>query len=291
MTRHGSYVLQPDGFRVDDVPAWVHFPKLHLLLGWGPGLWETLEARIAGLRHVFAPTPADSTGPPIAGVMDWRYNYHQFSVLREHAPSLAVEGVGAACVRFDFGPDGGVIAKPHPCGSGASHPIVPDGEYRVRHDFGDAGVSLTLERRTKALKPAFREKLAALGLEYAPGTGKRDAKPDGRRTSAEQAFVEHVSRMKAAYVTKRTKELIKEPSRRPADFDERVAAHARARLGEIQRKKRDGRGMPKRPWKHDDLIARICGEIARLEATDLLFDYGARDVALLGAQGFSLLSP
>lgn len=291
MTRHGSYVLQPDAFRVDDVPAWVHFPKLYLLLGWGPGLWETLGGRIAGLRQVFTPTPDGQSGPPIAGVMDWRYNYHQFSALRDHAPSLAVEGVGATCVRFEFGPDGRVVAAPHQCSHGKPHVIVPDGEYRLRHDIGDAGISLTLERRTKSLKPSFREKLTALGLAYAPGTGKRDAKPDGRRTPPEQAFVELVSRMKSSYVAKRTKELIKEPSRRPADFDERVAAHARTRLGEIQRRKRDGRGLPKRPWKHDDLVARVCGEIARLEATDMLFDYGAQDVAVLGAQGFTLLSP
>lgn len=291
MTRHGSYVLQPDAYRVDDVPAWVHFPKLHLLLGWGPGLWETLGGRLAGLRQVFAPITDDRAGPPIAGVMDWRYNYHQFSALREHAPALTVEGVGTTCVRFEFGRDGGIEARPHRCGHDAPHAIVPDGEYAVSHACGDAGVVLTLERRTKSLKPAFREKLAALGLTYAPGTGKRDARPDGLRTPAEQAFVEQVSRMKSAYVAKRKKELIREPGRRPVDFDERVAAQVRRRLGETQRNKRDSRGLPKRPWKQDDLIAHVCGEIAHLEATDLLFDYGSKDVAMLSAQGFALLQP
>lgn len=287
MTRHGQILLQPSDFRaVTDVPMWAHFPRLHLLLGWGPGIWETIGAGLAGLRHVFLPVGDGRQNPPVASVMDWRDNYYQFSHIRDHAPSLSVEGVGRECVRFVFGKDGSVETAPVPCPDRKPHVIAPDGEYRVRHVFEEAGPTFTLERRTRSLKPEYRQKLESLGLSYAPGVGKRDAKPDGQRNAAEQAFVEQVSRMKASFIEKRTKELFKDPAKRPSDFADRRAAHARRRMGEIERRKRDGSGKPKRPYAPEDLDRYTCGEIARIEARDLMFDHGSVAVCALSPAGF-----
>ncbi len=222
MTRHREPLLQPENYRNDpDVPMWAHFPRLHLLLGWGPGIWETVGAGIAGLRHVFLPAAEGKTAPPIAAVIDWRDRYYMFSKLRDCAPSLEIEGVGAQCVRYRLD-DLGIQPVNAPCAHGRPHAIVPDGEYRIRHECGDAGVVLTLERRTKSLKAEHRAKMESLGLAYGPGTGKRDERPDGQRTPAEQSFAAHVAKSKAAYVERRTKELLKDPGTRPADFAERA---------------------------------------------------------------------
>jgi hypothetical protein len=288
MTRHGQFLLQPESFRASaDVPQWAHFPRLHLLLGWGPGIWDALDTAVFGLRHAFVPHPLNGKHPPIAGVMICRADYYQLSTtIREHAPTLVVEGVGADCVRYDFDDIGRPAARPAPCKHGKSHVIVPDGEYRVRHSFGDAGPTFTLERRTKALKKEYRDRLAALGLAYAPGVGKRDTKPDGLRDSAEQQFVEFVAKKKGEYVKIRTEQMVADKKVRPADFDERKAAHVRSRMGEMDRGKRDKKGVPKRPRTEEDLIRHTCGEIARREATDMLFDFGREDLFTLDANGF-----
>lgn len=288
MTRHDRFLLQPESFRSDrDVPEWVHFPRLHLLLGWGPGLWESLDMALAGLRHVFLRFPTDVKHPPVAGLMIRRDDYYQYSTrIREHAPPLVVEGVGRECVRYAFGRDGWPEARPIPGPNGKARVIVPDGEYRVRHAFTETGASFTIERRTKALKKEYRDKLASLGLAYASGVGKRDTKPDGLRTPAEQSFAEFVAKKKADYVECRTRQMISDHKVRPADFEERKAAHVRSRMGEIERGKRDRRGMPKKPRPEDELIRHTCGEIARLEATNLLFDYGNEDICTLDTTGF-----
>lgn len=274
MTRHRDPILQPEGFRAEsDVPEWVHFPLLHLLLGWGPGVWETIGDGIAGLRHVFLPVHAAARRPPIAAVIDWRDRYYMFSKLREQAPPLVIEGVGGRNVLFDLG-DGGLKTADAPCADGAAHVIVPDGEYLVLHEHGEAGSVITLARRTKALKAEYRAKLAALG-----------SAEDAART-----FAAHVAKTKATYVERRTKELLKDAARRPPDFGERMAAHVRSRMGEIERRKRDGLGRPKRPYPPDELLRRTCGEIARTEATDLMFDYGTKVVCILSADGFRTFS-
>lgn len=288
MTRHGQFLLQPDAYRsVRDAPQWVHFPRLHLLLGWGPGLWETLDMALAGLRHVFLPFPTDAKHPPVAGLMITRDDYYQLSTkIREHAPSLVVEGVGPDCVRYGFDRDGRPEPRLAPCKHGKPHVIVPDGEYRVRHAFDEGGATFTLERRTKALKKEYRDKLASLGLAYASGVGKRDTKSDGLRTPAEQAFAAHVAKSKTEYVECRAMQMFADPKVRPADFDERKAAHVRSRMGEMDRGKRDKQGVPKRPRTEDDLVRYTCGEIARLEATQLMFDFGKEDLCTLDTNGF-----
>ncbi len=288
MTRHGQFLLQPESFRASiDVPQWAHFPRLHLLLGWGPGIWETLDTAVFGLRHAFVPHPLNHKHPPIAGVMICRADYYQLSTsIREHAPSLVVEGVGADCVLYGFDDVGRPAPRPAPCKHGTSHVIVPDGEYRVRHAFDKDGTTFTLERRTKALKKEYRDKLASLGLAYASGVGKRDAKPDGLRTPAEQQFAEFVAKKKDEYVRIRAEQMFADKKVRPADFDERKAAHVRSRMGEIGRGKRDKNGVPKRPRTEDDLVRYTCGEIARLEATQLMFDFGKEDLCVLDANGF-----
>ncbi len=274
MTRHRDHVLQPEGFRAeDDVPEWVHFPRLHLLLGWGPGIWETIDAGIAGLRHVFLPADPDRHRPPIASVIDWRDRYYMYSKLREQAPALVIEGVGPRNVRYDLG-DGGVTASGSPCARGAMHPVVPDGEYAVRHAFEDGDAILTLARKTRVLKAEHRAKLESLG----------------RTPDAAPAFAAYASRIKAAYAERRVKELLKEPAKRPADFAERMAARARSRMGEMERRKRDGRGRPKLPYPQDELARCTCVEIARLEATDLMFDCGFKDVCVLSSAGVRLIA-
>ncbi|HSD12153.1 MAG TPA: hypothetical protein VLC10_01215 [Patescibacteria group bacterium] len=291
MTRHRELLLQPEDYRDDPyVPMWAHFPRLHLLFGWGPGIWEAVGDGIAGLRHVFLPAAEGKAPPPIASVIDWRDRYYMFSKLRELAPSLEIEGVGAHCVRYRLD-DIGIQAVNAPCAHGRPHVIVPDGEYRVRHECGDAGVVLTLERRTKSLKAEHRATLESLGLAYGPGTGKRDERPDGLRSPAEQAFAAHAAKTKAAYVERRVKELLKDPGKRPADFAERAAARMRSRMGEMERRKCDSGGRPKRPYPEDELTRRTCVEIARIEATDMMFDLGREDVCALSADGFRSFIP
>lgn len=288
MTRHGQFLLQPESFRTDeDVPQWVHFPRLHLLLGWGPGLWETLDTAVFGLRHAFVPHPQNGRHPPIAGVMICRADYYQFATeIREHAPPLDIEGVGADCVRYGFDRDGRPEPRPARCKHGKPHVIVPDGEYRVRHAFDEGGATFTLERRTKALKQEYRDKLASLGLEYAPGVGKREMKPNRLRNAKEQSFATFVAKRKTEYVECRTKQMLGDPKVRPADFEERKSAHVRSRQGAIERGKCDSRGRPHRPYPEDDLLRYTCGEIARLEATELMFDFGKEDLCTLDANGF-----
>lgn len=280
MTRHGQILLQPPEFRAEtDVPMWAHFPRLHLLLGWGPGIWEAIGTRLAGLRHAFLPLGDAPERPPVASVMDWRDNIHQFSKLRDLAPPLIVEGVGAECVRFGFGKDGLVERQPHRCPSKRPHVIVPDGEYRVRHAFDGKGAAFTLELRTRRIKPELRAKREALGL--AGDLRGRLAK------EAERAFVEHVNRLKGPFVERRTKEMLKDAAKRPADFSERRAALVRWRMGEIERRKRDAAGKARRPFAEEELLRRTCDRIARLEARDLVFDYDSRDLCELSPAGFT----
>jgi len=283
MTRHGQILLQPTEFRAEtDVPLWAHFPRLHLLLGWGPGIWETLGTRVAGLRHVFLQLSNEPERPPVASVMDWRDNFHQFSKLRDLAPPLVVEGVGAECVRFDFGRDGRVERQPHRCPSKRPHVIVPDGEYRVRHTFDGTGTRFTLELRTKSLKPELRAKREALGLR--PDTARRASHV------AERTFAEHVKKLRGPFVDRRTREMLKDPAKRPADFSERRAMLLRWRMGEIETRKRDASGKLRRPFPEDELLQRTCAGIAHLEARDLIFDFAVRDLCELSPAGFKSLT-
>jgi len=57
-------------------------------------------------------------------------------------------------------------------------------------------------------------------------------------------------------------------------------------MGEIERRKRDSAGKPKRPWPAEELLRYTCGEIARLEARDLMFTYKDVPVAQLSPAGF-----
>jgi hypothetical protein len=288
MTRHGQFLLQPESFRTDaGVPEWVHFPRLHLLLGWGPGLWETLDMAIVGLRHVFMPVPTSPERPPVASVMIIRADYYQLSTkIREHAPPLVIESIGRTCFRYGFDRDGRPTPFPLPYADDRPRVIVPDGEYGVRPAHGDGGATFTLERRTKALKKEYRDKLVSLGLAYESGVGKRDTKPDGLRTPAEQAFAAFVTKKKGDYVECRTRQMIGDHKVRPADFEERKASHVRSRMGEIERCKRDASRKPKRPRTEEDLVRYTCGEIARHEATNLMFDLGNEAVCTLDASGF-----
>ncbi|HTM68573.1 MAG TPA: hypothetical protein VL426_04695 [Candidatus Binatia bacterium] len=278
MTRHGQFLLQPTEFRADpNVPMWVHFPRLHLLLGWGPGIWETIGTRVAGLRHVFLPRDGEPERPPVASVMDWRDNFHQFSKLRDLAPPLVIEGVGAECVRFAFAKDGWVRPEPHRCPSKRPHVIVPDGEYRVRHAFEGSTV-FTLELRCRRLKPELRAKRESLGL---------DGPVEGRAgKQAERAFAEHIRRLTGPVVERRARELCKDETMRPSDFAELRAAAIRRRMGEIERRGRDAKGRSKRPYAEEDLLRLVCDAIARQEARDLVFEYEARPVCELSPAGF-----
>jgi hypothetical protein len=287
MSRH-AFVSQPDKFRHDgDVPDWIWFPNLRLILGWGHGLWETLANRLMGVRHVFFLLgDGPRTGPAIEGLMDCRQRHFDFSPLQGIEPPLLVEATGRpVTVRYRMGDIGRAEPAPVHC-PGGLHVIVPDGEYAVRHGVADEDPALALCRRERTLKPQFQTKLAELGLRYESGVGKRDVRPDGQRTPPEQAFAEWVARYKHAFIARRTAELMKDEAARPADFAAMRAAHVRARTGAIQRRKRDGKGVPHRPYKEEDLLRRTCGEVARREATAMMFDARWHEIAVLTAGGF-----
>jgi hypothetical protein len=290
-----AHTLQPVEFRGNpEVPQWVHFPRLHLLLGWGPGLRETLRGSVCGLRHVFLIKPADAlhTRPSVNKVIiDYQKYYGRKNLFNGHEPTLNIEGVGETSdfYRLDFS---GLYLVKTTCTHGMRHDIVPEADYVVRHECTlSFGPSIILERRTRTLNAEYREKMEELGLTHEHGTGKYNARPDGMRTPEEQLFAKWVSEKKILFINRRTDELYKDGrgrSKRPADFDDRRSAVARSRLGEINRGKRDATGAPKRPLAPEELTLLTCKKIACGEAANMMFDFGTEYFCALNAQGFDL---
>ncbi len=299
MMRHGrrhsvknkrlASIQQPIKFRDRElVPKWVHFPRLRLLLGWGPGLRETLGSSVSGLRDVIIPENAGIIRPPLKWLMTKYDEHYLFNTrLCEIAPQLSIIGVGAQCHSYRLD-DTGLVKVDLNIPKNGHFSIVSDPEYAVRYANDEQGVVLTVLRRTRHLKKKYQVQMKQLGLAYASGTGKWSKNPDSQRTPNEQRFAEFLSAVKREYIEKRVRDLEKEPRLRPPDFDGRCKARVRSRLGEIQRGKRDADGKNKHPYTEEALIRGTCIEIARREATDATYDFAWVDERSLTPTGFIL---
>ncbi len=275
-----EFIQQPWGFRRDKTqPDWLHFPRLRLLLGWGPGIREYFrKSSLSGLRTIVIPESADISRPPLVWLMTWYDEHFLFNTrLRENAPPLAVFSAGKQNQCFRLGDEGLHKTELDSTIKGL-FPVSTSPEFGVRHAVDDDGSRLVLVQRSKRLKAKYQERMKQFGLVYAPGTGKRDNSPDDQRTPSEQHFVEFISAIKHEYIEKRARELEKHPGLRPPNYEERRKAHIRSRLGEMQRGKCDREGRSKRPYTEEALTKRVCGEIARLESTNEMYDFTWIDV-------------
>ncbi len=286
MFRHEIEILQGLRHRrIPEKPDWLFLPKLHLLLGWGQGLWDL--PNLMSIRHAFFLQSVAQPTPPIESVLDCRRRHFEYSPQRGTEPPIVIEGSGMhTAIRYELNAIGRVEEKHVRC-PGDIHVIVPGGEYAVRHDPLGDDVGLSLCRRVRTLKPQFQGLMKTFGLVYEPGVGKRGAKPDGQRTPQEQEFAEWMSKFKAQYIEGRVPKLMKDPAARPADFDALRLAHIRSRLGAIQRGKRDSTGKPHRPYTDDALLRVTCGEVAGREATEQMFDASWTPVISYSSKGFS----
>ncbi len=154
-------------------------------------------------------------------------------------------------------------------------------DYRVGCAInGDNHASITVEKRTKTLKPAHAAKMAEFGLVHEHGTGKRskpkppDQKREHRqRDPNEQAFKAYLDKLKETYHAARLHELLADRSTRPPCFLIQMARLTRERLEAIVRGKNDKNGRPHQPHDETELLYDTCHAVASIEATDLAFDY------------------
>lgn len=275
-----EHITQPHAFRgPDERPAWMHVPKLNLLLGWGDGLRETLgKGYPAAVRNVFVPVWdidgfEDPVPYPFGDFIDALYAYFAG---REVLPFIRVISA-RHCLAAWILPQGEVEweATEH----GLRRTFVEDQDYRIRLD----AARVRLERRSKRLKPMFAEIKDSFERTHST------VRPPGKkRSAAEHGFAEVMDTLKRHFHVERKAELLTRPDLRPADFDEIRMTQLRTRTGELQRGKNGDDGLPKRPFTDEELLERTCHAIADREANDLTFDYAWNEVACATPDGVTL---
>lgn len=272
-------VEQPWSFRADKArPDWLFFPRLHLQLGWGPGIRESFRDHLQGLRTVVIPERADISRPPLKWLFAWHDQHFLFKTrLRENAPCLAIYSAGPRPQSYQLGMDGLYKVDVDSPIKGM-FPVGASPDFGVRHVDDGPYQTLVLAKRTRRLKAKYQERMKKFGLVYAHGTGKHDRRAGDLRTPDEKRFVEFITVIKREYVEKRVRELEKHPGLRPPNYDERRKAYIRSRQGEILRGKRNGEGASKRPYTEEQLTQCVCTEVARQESDQEMFDFTWNDV-------------
>lgn len=291
-------ILQPEEYRHVEAPEWVFLPNLRLLLGWGPGLWETLGDRMSAVRSMFVILNKRRPGlEEMEGFFRWLVRYDADRPPMPFYARFLDDGTCGTLRANDIcrhfaGPDSHKLHDPA-CG----HPIEANENYRVTHHVSeDQILSLVVEKRTKSLKPEFQAKMGEFGLAHARGTGRRaERKPADQkrvrrqRDGSEQAFAEYLDGLKAEYRAVHVLELLGEPASRPHRFLIRMAELERGRLEAVARGKNDNDGVPYRPYEADELLLETCHSIASAEATDLAFDYAWKPVLRFDWTGLAAL--
>lgn len=267
-----QHTLQPDQFRTRDIADWAHFPYLHLLLGFGPGVMETLGEKICGLRNVFVHVVPNAM--PSKLVIEYVENCWEQWPVPGFTPSLMIEYASPKnFARFTENGDEASAFYARNCGP---HDLCVDG-WRVAHQGFGVDCVFMLQQQKKNLRPELIEEMKNRGLDYARGTGKRADRPDRQRTPDEQEFAKFVSVWKQEYIIRRLDILLRLPSSRPPDWGELVRRHAREDFGKTTqsevraaRTKHDGRVRKKRT--RDQLIESACRAVAHREASAAVFD-------------------
>jgi len=272
------YAVLPQPGPAPEDAAWVHFPKLHLLLGWSVDAPAKLGETAFGLRHVmsgylFRPADLDE----VTYLLKDRRRHYAASSVAGDEPVLHfrtfVRSTSVHFVEHFLDEEGRVAKKSFPLERSGRIQVTHDGQAWVRVHFEGSVAQFTVERRMRRMADWAKAKLAEYGLEYAPGVGKRANKPDGLRDPNEQKFARDVSQYKEQFAKRRAEEMRNDASTRPADFAEQVSAQARTCIGEIERGKRDRDGNLKTMPSDEALAERVIMNIARYEATQQLFDY------------------
>ncbi len=285
LPRHTS-IAQPDTFtRGTTGPSWAWFPNLKLIFGWGDGLRETLKDNLLGVQHVFM-LPDHPTKPSIAGFLDNRERRHDYSRGRDLAPPIIIEATsGASAVRYRLGDKCTLASVPMVC-PGGIHTLMRDQEYAVRHiAISTTETKLALCRRRRTLKPQFQGTMKQCGLVYQPSAGRDNTLAAGsKRTPQEKQFADWMKKFKAMQFKKFLDQL-KDPSKRPLDFEQLKGVHARSRAGAVQRGKKDAQGKNVRFYSEDDLVRLASREVAGRMVAQLIFDQQWEEVALYTASG------
>lgn len=292
-------ILQPVEFRSDaGAAAWVFFPRLRLLLGWGDGLGETLGDQMTAIRTAFC--LAQFASPPVVEISEfisWLQDYDRnrppmpFYARVLDASSCRHLYANDLCTAFAGPPD-----HAHH-GYGSHHPLEANANFRVSHGAHDDGrLWLAIEKRFKTLKPKFVAKMAELDLPHEHGTGKRSqAKPANekrtrrQRNPNEQAFAAYLEDLKKDHVVMRVPELLLDAASRPPRFLVQMAELERARMEAVARGKNDNNEVPYQPFTEEELLLATCHAIASAEATDLAFAYAWSPVCQFDDRGLTML--
>lgn len=280
-----NHILQPEQYRpvVESAlwgqqknPRWIFYPDLHLLLGWGDGIWETLGEKLSGVKYCFNLSADLETVVAIESFRAWHTDYHKNAANR---PTLSIYYNNHCRHKCD------------------DHVLDFESMYRVQHlvlmrmEF-DPIPCCSLEVRTKVLKPEHRLVMEKFGLVYEPGTGRIRLGGGERRdrNELEQRWATYVSRIKAEYVEKRATALLADPSCRPPQFALARQKMIRSRAGEIERGKKNGQGLPHIEYTKEELDRGAAHGIARKEATDSMCDFSWKHVCYYTNHWVSVLS-
>ena len=291
-------ILQPETFRFNpQAPAWAFFPNLRLLLGWGEGLWETLDERLSAARTVimYGEHPQATMPAGMDEFIKWREDY---DASRPPMPFYARGMTAVGCVRIAANVVCQAYGGPADCPlSGCHHPLEANQEYRVARLVGvDGAVTITIEKRIKSLNLEHRTKMAELGLAHERGTGKRalrkqlgEKRARRRRNPNEQAFAEQMSKMKEAYRARRIDELHTDLSSWPPEFLVEMARQERYRLELVAQRFNNEEGEPHRAFTAEELLLATAKAVADTEATALAHDFTWKPVVSFGAAGLHAL--
>lgn len=283
MDDRDAVLPQPRPFRSrPHVAEWAYFHHLHtlLLLGDGNGLLESLEERVRGLRCVYLPRQPERDINAYTLALRLLRLRHEGRDARNHheknAAALRIFGIGAEeCIEYTLERNGGRVEAAErviPYEPDVDHPIGTDGEFSVRYGADAGGLRFELRHRCKRLHPTLAPLLAELGITL---------DDEGRSVgsaAAKKEFGRRVAARKKEYVRQRSEEMLRDPSSRPADFEE----HSRNIVRELSGRS----GNRRQHYASEDLLARTVGRIALTEATNLAFAFTTRTIGVLSSEGY-----
>jgi hypothetical protein len=131
----------------------------------------------------------------------------------------------------------------------------------------------------------------ALFAEIGLSVPRHPSTPEQKQSPEDAAWAAYVDTMKYEYVERRVEQLLIDPSYRPPEFQEARTKMARGKQGKIDRGMVDAQGKPQRPLSDAELDRGACYAVARMEATDLMFDIGWERIVLLCEDGVGFGEP